>query len=108
MGAGADGLAVETGGGGLRVFAAGLPHLGAEPVVEPGEQAVAGPLAGMMIDGLPGREVFGQEPPLRAGLDQIEDGIDDLAQGGAWPAAFFGGGQEAAQQVPWSWVSSVS
>ena len=54
----------------------------------------------MVIDGLPRREVFGQEPPLGPGLDQIEDGVDDLAQGGAWAAAFFGGGQEAAEQMP--------
>ena len=100
VGAGAHGLTVEAGGGGLRVFANGLPHLGAEAVVEPGQQAVAGPLAEMMIDRLPRREVFGQEPPLGTGLDQIEDGVEHFAQGGAWAAAFFGGRQEAAQQVP--------
>ena len=81
-------------------LAHGLPHLGAEPVIEPGQQAVAGPLAEMMIDRLPGRKVFWQEPPLGAGFDQIEDGIENFAQGGARATAFFGGGQEAAQQVP--------
>ena len=100
VGAGAHGLTVEAGSGGWRVFASGLPHFGAEAVVEPGQQAVSGPLAKMMIDGLPRRKVFGQEPPLGTGLDQIEDGVDDLAQGGAWATALFGGGQEAAQQVP--------
>jgi len=84
----------------LRVFANGLPHLGAQPVVEPGQQTVAGPLAEMMIDGLPRREVFGQQPQLGAGLDQIEDGIDHLAQGSARAAPSVCGGQEAAQQVP--------
>src|ERR1035441_6520331 len=48
-------------------------------VVEPGQQAVAGPLAEMMIDRLPRREVFGQEPPLGTGLDQIKDGVEDFA-----------------------------
>ena len=37
---------------------------------------------------------------MGAGLDQIEDGIEDFAQGGARAAALFGGGQEAAKQVP--------
>ncbi len=100
VGTGADGLAVETGSGGLGVLANGLPHLGAEAVVEPGQQAVAAPPAEMMIDRLPRREVFGQEPPLGAGLGQIEDGIEHFTQGGARPSAFFGGGQEAAKQVP--------
>lgn len=100
VGAGAHGLAVETGSGGLPVLASGLPHLGAEAVVEPGQQAVAGPLAEMMIDGLPRRKVFGQEPPLGTGLDQIEDGVDDRPQRGARAAAFFGRGQEAAKQMP--------
>ena len=59
-----------------------------------------GPLAEMMIDGLPRRKVFGQEPPLGTGLDQIENGVDYFAQSDAWAAAFFGGGQEAAQQTP--------
>ena len=84
----------------MRVLADGLAHFGTEAMVEPGQQAVAGPLTKMVIDGLPRREVFGQEPPLGPGLDQIEDGVDDLAQGGAWATAFFGGGQEAAQPVP--------
>src|ERR1019366_7724715 len=100
VGAGAHGLTVEAGGGGLRVFADRLPHLGAEAVVEPGQQAVPAPLAEVVIDGLPGREVFGQEPPLSAGLDQIEDAVEDFAEGGARAAPFFGGGQEAAKQVP--------
>ena len=78
----------------------GLPHFGAEAVVEPGQQTIAGPLTKMRIHGLPRREVFGQEPPLGTGLDQIEDGVDHLAQGGAWTTAFFGGGQEAAEQLP--------
>lgn len=100
MGAGAHGLAVETGCGGLRVLASGLSHLGAEVVVETGQQAIASPLAEMMIDGRPRREVFGQEPPWGPGLDQIEDGVEDFAQSGARAAAFFGGGQKAAQQLP--------
>ena len=69
-------------------------------MVEPGQQTIASPLTEMMIDGRPRREVFGQEPPLGTGLDQIEDGIDHLAQGGAWTPAFFGGGQEAAEPLP--------
>ena len=100
VGAGAHGLAIETGGGGLGVFAAGLAHLGAKPVVEPGQQTLAGPLPEMMIDRLPRREVFGQKPPLGSGLDQIKDGVENCTQGGARAAPFFGGGQEAAKQVP--------
>ena len=100
VGAGAHGLTGEAGGGGLRVLASGLPHFGAEAVIEPGQQTRAGPLAEMVIDGLPRREVFGEEPPLGTGLDQIKDGVEDVTQGGARATAFFGGGQEAAKQVP--------
>jgi len=54
----------------------------------------------MRIDRLPRRKFFGQASPLGASLDPIEDGVEDFTQGGARAAAFFGGGQEAAQQVP--------
>jgi len=32
-----------------------------------------------MIDGLPGREVVGQEPPGAAAAENVEDGVEDLA-----------------------------
>ena len=92
----------------MEAFAEGLPHLGTEAVVEPGQQAVAGPLAEMMIDRLPRRKVFGQEPPLGTGFDQIENGVDDRAQGGAWAAAFLAAGRKRRSRCHWSWVRSVS
>ena len=40
--------------------------------------AVQPPHAEVVIDRLPGRELVGQEPPLTATTDHIEDGIQDL------------------------------
>ena len=37
---------------------------------------------------------------MGTGFYKIKDGVEDCAQGGAWSATFFGGGQKAAQQVP--------
>jgi hypothetical protein len=34
-----------------------------------------------MVDGLPGREVVGQQPPGTAAANDVEDGIQDLASG---------------------------
>ena len=32
------------------------------------------------LDGLPRREVVGQEPPLAAAFEDVEDGIEDLTE----------------------------
>ena len=34
-----------------------------------------------MVDGLPGREVVGKQAPGAAAADDVEDGVEDLAQG---------------------------
>jgi len=34
-----------------------------------------------MVDGLPGREVVGQQPPGATAANDLEDGIQDLASG---------------------------
>ena len=39
------------------------------------------PVAVVIIDGLPRWEFLGQHPPLRPGLVEVEDGIDDIAFG---------------------------
>lgn len=39
------------------------------------------PDAVMVIDGLPGREVLGQHPPLCAGLVDVEDRVNNGALG---------------------------
>ena len=52
------------------------------------EGAVVPPLVEVAPDGALGREVLGQVTPLAAGAQDVEDGIDDVAQVGlAGPAA---------------------
>ena len=52
------------------------------------EGAVVPPLVEVAPDGALGREVLGQVAPLAAGAQDVEDGIDDVAQVGlAGPAA---------------------
>ena len=62
--------------------------LRAEQVVDGVEGAVVPPLVEVAPDGALGREVLGQVTPLAAGPQDVEDGIDDVAQVGlAWPSA---------------------
>ena len=39
------------------------------------------PVAVVIVDGLPWRKFLGQHPPLRPGLVEVEDGVDDLTFG---------------------------
>ena len=68
----------------------GLLHradLSAETVVDPVQRPISTPLVEVAPDGALGREVLGQVTPLAAGAQDIEHGIDDVAQVGlAWPA----------------------
>ena len=62
--------------------------LRAEQVVDRVEGAVVPPLVEVAPDGALGREVLGQVTPLAAGAEDVEDGIDDVAQVGlAGPSA---------------------
>src|SRR5215208_2693129 len=54
-------------------LAQGGVHLLPCPVQAPGAE--------VMVDGLPGWEVVGQQPPGAAAADDVEDGVKDLAGG---------------------------
>ena len=54
-----------------------------------------------MVDGLPGREVMRKQAPSAAALEQVEDGVEDLA--GVvylWTTGSLGGGQVVLQAGP--------
>jgi hypothetical protein len=44
------------------------------------EAAGGRPAAGLLVDGLPGREVLGKIPPGRAAADDPSEGIEDVAE----------------------------
>lgn len=56
--------------------------------------AVAAPAAVPGVDGTPGREVVGQQAPLAAAADQVEDAVDHFAEVGGRPAHVLASGQE--------------
>ena len=35
----------------------------------------------MIVNGFPWRKALGQQPPLRTGFAEVEDGVDDIALG---------------------------
>src|SRR5262249_50347843 len=56
--------------------------------------AVVAPASVPGVDRGPGREVVRQQAPLAAGADQVEDGVEHLAQFGRRPAGALGPGEE--------------
>src|SRR5215471_19451651 len=55
----------------------------------------------IMVDGLVGRKIGGEHPPLAPAPQTVEDGIDHLAHvGGARAATRFGRGNEWRQDGP--------
>jgi hypothetical protein len=66
---------------GVGLAAVGLADLLAEGVVDPAQGAVGGPAGEVAVDGGPGWEVGGQRAPDAAVVDQVADGVDDLAAG---------------------------
>src|SRR5262249_27223211 len=79
---GIDGLTVHAGRGPWRVGLLRRPDLGAEPVVDDVEGAVVAPVVEVTPDGAFGRQVLGQVTPLAACAQDVEDGIDYVAQVG--------------------------
>src|SRR6266852_2758079 len=76
------GLAIHAGGGAGGVRLLGRADLGAEEVVDGVQGAVVPPLVEVPPHGGLGREVLGEVAPLAAGTQEVEDGIDDVAQVG--------------------------
>jgi hypothetical protein len=62
----------------LNLLAALDADLTAVSVVDPVQRPVATPLVEVAPDGALGREVHGQLPPLAAGAEDREDGVEDV------------------------------
>ena len=72
------------------------------------EGAVVPPLVEVAPDGALGRKVLGQVTPLAAGAEDVEDGVDDVAQVGlAGPSAGGAGGRWGSIRAHWSSVRSL-
>jgi hypothetical protein len=74
-----DALAINNGGTGLGLSPGLLPDRRDQRRVELLRQPAVAPAPIIPIDGLPGREVVGQQPPRLSTAHKIEDRIDDLA-----------------------------
>ena len=99
---GAHGLAVEHGGRGPGALAHRRPHEGPQAVVERPQDTFAAPRTKMVIDRLPRGKVRRQPPPLAAGLDDVEDALNQLPQGRAGATPALGAGQQRLQIAPLS------
>src|SRR5215204_2858271 len=63
--------------------------------------AVHAPSPEVVVDGWPPGEVVGQEPPLATALQEVEDGIEDLAKTvSPRPSISLGGGHVGLYVVP--------
>jgi hypothetical protein len=76
-----DRLAIHHASARLGISAHTHPHSFAQGSVHPLEGALEPPSPEVVVDGLPGREVVGQQSPGAAALQDVEDGVEDLAQG---------------------------
>jgi hypothetical protein len=94
-------LAVHHARTGLRVPPQANPKAFAEGTVDPLPGTIDAPFSEVVIDGGPSRKVVGQESPLAAALQEVEDGLEDLAQiADPWASVSFGHGKVGLYVVP--------
>lgn len=74
-------LAVDDRSPGLRLSSFDEAEIFAQMGVKLVPQAIALPEPEVVIDRAPRREVFGQVPPLAAGLDQVENRVEQFPEG---------------------------
>jgi hypothetical protein len=98
---GLERLAIHYGRAGLRVSVEADSHTLAQGSMHPLPGAVQTPEAEVVVDGLPRRELVGQQSPGAATLQDVEDGVEDLAQG-IYPrtATGFGSGKVGLKATP--------
>src|SRR5215207_2473448 len=75
-----DRLRIDNTRGGLRITPKTDPQALADGCVEPLPGTIDAPEAKVMVDGLPRREVVRQQAPGAAAAENVEDGVEDLAQ----------------------------
>src|SRR5215203_7250172 len=96
-----DRLGIHHACAGLRISARANPEAFADGSVDPLPGAVDTPFPEVVVDGGPLREVVGQQTPLATGLQEVEDGVEDLAKAvGPGPSVSLGGGQVRLYVVP--------
>jgi hypothetical protein len=97
------GLTIDHGRARLRVAAGRNAVLNAEGRIDPGPGAAEDPQIVVVPHGIRIGKIMGQQAPLTASAEQIEHGVDDLAQGHRPGAASPGGaGQQGRDQLPLS------
>jgi len=86
----------------LRIPLQADPQAFSEGAVDPLPGTVDTPFSEVPVDGGPPGKVVGQEPPLLAtALEEVEDGVKDLAKAvGPGASESFGGGQVRLDIVP--------
>ena len=98
---GFDGLAIEAAGAGLRLLAGPFPDLPSQGIVDRLPQAATPPAMEIAADRPLGGEVMGQRMPCAAVGQEVEDGVEDLAEvGGSGRAGRHRGRQEVLDEVP--------
>ena len=100
MGIGFNALAVENGGG----RSASLAFVGANQCPQSGIERLPcigkRPLPEDMVNGFPRRKAHGQQTPLDAALEDIQDGVEDATTVGGRASSFLGCGQHRLKQIP--------
>jgi len=75
-----DRLRINHSGAELRISLQANPETFSQSTVDPLPAAIDAPFPEVVVDGGPSREVVRQEPPLASGLQEVEDGVEDLAK----------------------------
>src|SRR5712692_6307051 len=84
-----DRLAVQDGGGGLRVTTSGTAHVGAHDVVQALPRPVFAPPTEVGPGSSPGHQVVRHHPPLGAAAGHVADGIEYLPKISSGPSTPF-------------------
>lgn len=102
-----DALAVDDGRTGLGLASFDHTHLLPQMAVNRHPQTGALPEPEIVVSGAPGSKVLWQIAPLTASLDDIEDCVEQLAEGVlAWPALLVGLGETIVDELPFA-VSQI-
>jgi hypothetical protein len=98
---GLDRLAIHDGRAGLRVPLEAHTHALAQGGVHPFPRSIQAPGAEVMVDGLPRRELVGQQTPGTSATHDVEDCVKKLTQGTySGPPSGYGGRQVRLYALP--------
>src|SRR5215216_882382 len=90
---GLDTLGVHDGSRRSGVLACPLPLGCVHDFEDEGPQSLKLESSEMVVNGRPWRKVMGQKPPMTATFQDVEDSVENIAQGvGAWSSLGFWGG----------------